>query len=557
MPPSYFTPLNQHKKNMAFPPQTKYIIGNEACERFSFYGMRSILTLFMVNVLMMSESEAVEVAHLFNAAIYLLPLLGAWVADKLLGRYRTILYVSLFYCLGNAVLASTGLTEDSELRRIILFTGLTIIAIGAGGIKPCVSAFVGDQMPGEGEEHDRSLTRMYAAFYWSINLGSFFSFLIIPWVRQNYGYSWAFGIPGIFMAVATLFFWLGRKHYLHRAPEQPRFLPALFSRLFCGSARACERFGNEEVARATNTAIGIAAFIVVAPLVLLLGRWSMQGAAALATLSGAAEGIASLCGLAALLLYVAALVLASLRLAASFGMRGFFGVAGSMLFCKPEELAARYSEEDRKGARNMARILTVFAMIIPFWSLFDQTTSSWILQGRDMVPCRITESFTFGAEEMQSINPLLVMIFVPLLTLLVYPVLGKWSTPLRRMGLGICLAGLSYGAVATIQLKLDGGAQLSILWQSIPYFMLTIAEILVSTTGLEYAYKAAGKNLKSIVSSFFFLTSTLGNFLVVFIASMVSDPAAASTFCLYGGMCVAIGLLFIFVTSRPGFQAEE
>ncbi len=541
---------------MAFPPQTKYIIGNEACERFSFYGMRSILTLYMVNMLCMSEGEAVEIAHLFNAGIYLLPLLGAWVADKLLGRYRTILYVSLFYCLGNAVLASTGLAETVEMRRILLFTGLTVIAIGAGGIKPCVSAFVGDQMPGEGEEHARSMTRIYAAFYWSINLGSFFSFLVIPWVRQNYGYSWAFGIPGIFMAIATLFFWLGRKHYLHREPEQPKFLPALFTRLFCGAARACERFGGAEVARATNTAIGIAAFVVIAPLVILLGKWAMSGGSQLASLSGASPSVASLCGLAALLLYVAALVAAALRLAASTGMRGFFGVCGSMLFLKPVEVAARYSEDERKGARNMARILAVFAMIIPFWSLFDQTASSWILQGRDMVPCRISDSFTFGAEEMQSINPLLVMTFVPLLTLLVYPYIGKWSTPLKRMGMGIALAGISYGAVALIQVELDKGAQLSILWQCIPYFLITISEILVSTTGLEYAYTAAGKNLKSIVSSFWFLTSTLGNFLVVFMTSLVDDPAAASTFCIYGGMCVLIGLLFLFVTSRKGFKAE-
>ncbi len=542
---------------MAFPPQTKYIIGNEACERFSFYGMRSILTLYMVNMLFMSRSDAVEVTHLFNAGIYLLPLLGAWVADKLLGRYRTILYVSMFYCLGNAVLAATGLAEDVEMRRVLLFTGLTIIAIGAGGIKPCVSAFVGDQMQGEGEAHERSMARIYAAFYWSINLGSFFSFLIIPWVRQNYGYSWAFGIPGIFMAIATLFFWCGRKYYLHREPEQPRFLPTLLTRIFRGAACACERFGGEEVARATNTAISIAAFVVIAPIVILLGKCAMDGAHALAALSGASDHLAALCGLTGLLLYVVAIAAAALRLAAVMGLRGFFGVSGSMLFLKPEHTAERYSEEERKGARNMVRILAVFAMIIPFWSLFDQTSSSWILQGREMIPCRISDSFTFGAEEMQSINPLLVMIFVPLVTLCVYPYIGKWSTPLRRMGIGIVLAGLSYGAVAAIQMKLDAGMQLSILWQCIPYFMLTISEILVSTTGLEYAYTAAGKNLKSIVSSFFFLTSTLGNCLVVFMTSLVNDPASTSTFCLYGTMCVLNGLLFLFVTTRPGFKAES
>ena len=155
---------------MAFPPQTKYIVGNEACERFSFYGMKSILVLYMVNALAMSESDAMEIAHLFTALIYVLPLLGAWIADRFLGRYRTILYVSLFYCLGHGVLATADLTQSIEIKRMILMTGLFIIALGAGGIKPCVSAFVGDQVGGF---DSKTMTRVYAAFYWAINFGSF------------------------------------------------------------------------------------------------------------------------------------------------------------------------------------------------------------------------------------------------------------------------------------------------------------------------------------------------------------------------------------------------
>lgn len=123
---------------LSLPPQTKYIVGNEACERFSFYGMRSILTLYMTSVLLMSEKEAMEISHLFIALIYILPMLGAWIADRFLGRYHTILYVSIFYCIGHAVLALADLTGDIETKRIILFTGLFIIAVGAGGIKPCV-----------------------------------------------------------------------------------------------------------------------------------------------------------------------------------------------------------------------------------------------------------------------------------------------------------------------------------------------------------------------------------------------------------------------------------
>lgn len=108
--------------------------------------MRSILTLYMTSMLAMTQQEAVEVGHLFLAVIYILPLLGAWIADRFLGRYRTILYISLIYCLGNFILATADFADSIDTRRIILFIGLFTIAVGTGGIKPCVSAFIGDQV---------------------------------------------------------------------------------------------------------------------------------------------------------------------------------------------------------------------------------------------------------------------------------------------------------------------------------------------------------------------------------------------------------------------------
>ncbi len=532
---------------MGLPKQTIFIVGNEACERFSFYGMRSILALYMINELMMSETESVEVMHLFISLIYILPLLGAWIADRFLGRYRTILYISLFYCLGHGVLALADLTTSLDMRENLLFLGLFIIALGAGGIKPCVSAFVGDQVDGQPSQ---VMTRVYAAFYWAINLGSFFSFLVVPYIRQTWGYSWAFAIPGVFMAIATLIFWCGRKYYRHKEPTHAHFFSTLLCRVFRGAREACARYGGEQVAKATNTTIRIAAFIVIAPIVVLLAVQCQDAGSTLASLMGCGEVISSLCGLLTLLLYVAAVVLAALHLAATHGVQNFFGTAGSMLYLGKEKTAANYSEEQIADTRGLMRVLIVFTLIIPFWSLYEQTMSSWVLQGKEMQPIQLWAGFRFGAEEMQSINPLLVMIFVPLLTLAVYPYIGRWSTPLRRMGMGIVLAGISYGAVAWLQARLDGGEQLSILWQSLPYFLLTISEILVSTTGLEYAYTAAGKNMKSTVLSFWYISSTLGNALVIYMTSLVDDPAATSTFLLYGGMCVVIGIIFMLITRR-------
>ncbi len=540
---------------MPLPPQTKYIVGNEACERFSFYGMRSILTLYMVSVLAMSESEAVVVSHLFNACIYIFPLLGAWVADRFVGRYRMILFVSLFYCLGHGVLSMSDCFQSIESRRTILFAGLLIIALGAGGIKPCVSAFVGDQADGT---DSATMTRLYAAFYWSINLGSFFSFLVIPWVRQNWGYGWAFGIPGIFMALATFIFWHGRKLYRHRAPSQPEFVAVLASQLLSGRERAEARWGTQIIQSTTDTLRGISRFLLIFPCVIIMFFVLAWGGYTLAQLCGADGMLSSLAALSTALFCLVASLIPLTRRAARLGSQNFLGRTGALLFPTLCSVPAPYDADQLSETRGLLRVLTVFLMIIPFWSLFDQTMSSWVLQGEKMQPLILASSsgmrFSFGAEEMQSVNPLIIMIFVPIVTLIIYPRIGRWAAPLRRMGCGIILAGVSYACVAAIQSLLDAGHQLSILWQSVPYLVLTFSEILVSTTGLEYAYTAAGKNLKSIVSGFWFLTSTLGNFLIIFLTALVSDPASTSTFLIYALLSVSVGLVFFFVTSRNFFK---
>jgi POT family proton-dependent oligopeptide transporter len=191
-----------------FPKQIKFIIGNEACERFSFYGMRSILVVFMVQYLMIAEKDAKATYHLFVSACYLLPLLGGYVADRFLGKYRTILYLSLLYCIGHATLSMFE-------SKTGLYWGLGLIALGSGGIKPCISSFVGDQFT---EKNKHLVEHVFNMFYFSVNFGSFFSTLLIPWTLAKYGPSVAFGIPGVLMGVATLIYWMGRANYVNVPP---------------------------------------------------------------------------------------------------------------------------------------------------------------------------------------------------------------------------------------------------------------------------------------------------------------------------------------------------
>ena len=221
------------------PPGIPYIIGNEAAERFSFYGMRAILVVFMTKYLVdaygndafMSDEEAKSWYHSFVAWAYFFPVLGAPLADIWLGKYRTIISLSLVYCLGHAALAA-------DETRLGLVAGLVMIAIGSGGIKPCVSANVGDQF---GKSNAHLLERVYSWFYFSINFGSFFSTLLTPWLLQKcpdwlgatfevtspegiarlkrLGPHLAFGVPGVLMLLATIVFWIGRHKFVHVPPR--------------------------------------------------------------------------------------------------------------------------------------------------------------------------------------------------------------------------------------------------------------------------------------------------------------------------------------------------
>jgi POT family proton-dependent oligopeptide transporter len=204
------------------PPGIPFIIGNEGAERFSFYGMRAILVVFMTQYLMspngqlntMGEEEAKGWYHLFVSAVYFTPILGALISDGLLGKYRTIIALSIVYCLGHFALAI-------DHTRLGLAIGLGLIALGSGGIKPCVSAHLGDQF---GQKNHYRLSRAFSWFYFSINVGAFISILATPWLLETYGPFAAFGLPGVLMLIATLIFWAGRYKFVHIPPGGMRFV---------------------------------------------------------------------------------------------------------------------------------------------------------------------------------------------------------------------------------------------------------------------------------------------------------------------------------------------
>lgn len=409
------------------PSGIPYIIGNEAAERFSYYGMKAILTVFMTKHLMengdlavMSNDDAKAAMHFFSAFNYFTPILGAIAADWFLGKYKTILSLSVVYCLGHLALAI-------DETRTGLTIGLTLIAIGAGGIKPCVSAHVGDQF---GKNASHLFNRVFAWFYFSINVGAFISTIATPILLEKYGPHVAFGIPGLLMLLATIAFWMGRHEFIHVPPK------------------------------------------------------------------------------------------------------------GQKLWTELREPETR---------RALLRLIPIYLVVSIFWSCFDQTASAWVIQADDMEhrvgelyigSWRLADTFPALSEwtildsQMQAVNPILVLLFIPLFTRFIYPTVGRFYTltSMRRICIGMFLCAASFAITSVIQQKIDenGSGYVHILAQIFPYIVLTMSEILISITGLEFSYTQAPNSLKSIVMAFWFLSVSLGNLVTATVNLIISRSDALS-----------------------------
>lgn len=211
------------KEKLKYPRSIFFIIGNEFCERFTFYGLRTILVIYLTRRLYYSDESGTVIYHGFILLAYFTPVLGAIIADSWLGKFRTILYLSIIYACGSFILSGGAFPNDIGTMKILSLIGLFIIGVGTGGIKPCVSAFGGDQFQ-EGQE--KELQKFFSFFYLAINLGSAISTYITPILREDvhcFGektcFPLAFGVPALLMVVALILFICGKSLYEIRPPE--------------------------------------------------------------------------------------------------------------------------------------------------------------------------------------------------------------------------------------------------------------------------------------------------------------------------------------------------
>lgn len=440
--------LTRPPKTEGMPPGIPFIIGNEAAERFSYYGMRSILVVFMTEYLvnregqldLMTEPEARAWYHLFSQAVYFLPILGAIISDGVWGKYKTILRLSLVYCMGHLVLAL-------DETRMGLALGLGLIALGSGGIKPCVSANVGDQF---GASNKHLMSRVFSWFYFSINFGSFFATLLIPVLLRKVGPSVAFGLPGALMFLATFLFWLGRRRFVHVPPAGTDFVRETFSK----------------------------------------------------------EGLKAVGKLALLMIFLA-----------------------------------------------------------PFYALFEQTGSAWVLQAKSMDLEML--GFTLLPSQVHAANPILVMVLAPLFAYGVYPLVSRFTqvTALRKMGVGFFVTGSSFLVAAWIEQRIGAGERPTIWWQMLAYLIITVGEVLTTITALEFFYTQAPARMKSLVMSIKMFAVSVGNGFTALVNVLIqredgtSRLEGPSYYLFFVALMLVSATVFIFVARRypvkDYLQAQE
>jgi POT family proton-dependent oligopeptide transporter len=410
-----------------------FFFWGEFAERCSYYGMRAILLLYMIDRLGFEEGSASMVMSYFIAACYFLPLVGGYLADNYFGKYWTIVGFSLPYILGQVILGFESVP--------FLVISLSLLAMGSGVIKPNISTLMGltydQQRPGR----ERLRSDAFALFYGSINIGAAISSFAMPAIRNHWGYQTAFLFPAALMLMAFIVFAAGKPFY-----------------------------AVETIKR------------VALP---------------------------------------------------------------------PEERHQRW--------RVLWRIIGLFIVVTFFWSIFDQSASTWTLFARDHLHLELF-GFELAPDQIQAVNPVLIVLFLPIVTALWHLLasLGLKLRPTDKMLIGFILTAITMGIMATAGFLAGDEGRVSIWWEVVAYILITVAEICISVVGLELAFTAAPASMKSFVTACWLLTVFFGNILNAQITPLYDSVvpglgvklSPGPYFAAFSLLMVVITVAFIIVARR-------
>ena len=463
------------------PAGIPFIIANELAERFCYYGINSILTVYMVQHLHFGDAKATIWQSLFKFGAYFFPFFAAILADVFWGKFKTIMFLALFYCAGCAVVAL--ISGPSALAF-----GLFLTAFGTG-IKSCVSTNVGDQFT---EKNQHLISKAFSYFYFSINLGSSVSIFMCPIWLETYGPKVAFGVPAAMMLLATAVFWAGRRRFTVIPP-------------------AMKQRQNQ----------GALVFALCFAPVLAITMWAYYAA------NSTAVAVLVLLSQMALVIYLC--LKTGLRKVLPPELVGW--------------LEQSFTGDALKLVLKLAFIYYIFIAV--FWSLWEQSNGqTWTLQATSDLMDKHLFAFLQGVPGLGAlagyemlpaqftvVNGLFILLMIPIFTFGVFPLWQRLFkiTALRKICVGLFVIAASFLIIAWIENRIVHGHSVSGWWQILAYGVLSASEVLISITALEFAYSQAPLKMKSFMMAAMYLFSvSVGQAFTVQVNTSMIKPLEAS-----------------------------
>lgn len=480
-----------------------FILGTECCERLAYYGIATNLVSYLTNNMHEGNVSAARNVTTWAGTCYLAPLIGAVVADAYWGRYWTIAAFSTIYFFGMCTLTLSATVPafkpvecvgslcptTTPAQYAVFFFGLYLIALGTGGIKPCVSSFGADQFDDTDPRERMKKGSFFNWFYFSINIGALISSSFLVWIQENAGWGWGFGIPALFMGIAIASFFSGTPLYRFQRP------------------------GGSPITRMCQV------------LVASFRKWNIKvpedGSLLYEMQNSAIEGSRKLEHTDELKCLDKAAVLSDAE-----AKSGEYNSWNLCTVTQVEEL------------KILIRMFPIWATGIVFSAVYAQMSTMFVEQG--MMMDTTVGSFAIPPASLSTFDVISVIFWVPVYDSIIVPIARKFTgkergfSELQRMGIGLFISVLAMAAAAVVEIRRlqlarelglahqDVAVPLSILWQIPQYFLVGAAEVCTFIGQLEFFYEQSPDAMRSLCSALALLTTALGNYLSSLILTIVT-----------------------------------
>jgi len=524
----------------------------EMWERFSYYGMRALLTLYLVKHWLFDDSNANLIYGAYTSLVYITPVLGGWLADKYLGQRKAVLFGAILLTAGHFFMAfeGDGSGYDNDATINIFWLALALIIVGSGFLKANISVMVGQLYPRTDIRRDSA----YTIFYMGINLGAAAGVLIAAYIGETVSWAWGFGLAGFGMLLGLVVFVFG-KSLLRGNGESP--VPAKLKETVAGIRFEWLLY----VVGLAGVAMiwiliqyqSLVGWLLLLSGILLLGYVLQQALYKLPGEDGqVSDGSTAMIfngGVVALLLTAGLMIYQN----GTSTVSTILGVAGLVLV-----ISACFGE-GRKHA-NHARD-RVFAMIFVillmplFWGLFEQAGGSM-----NLYTDRHVDRGGIPTTFFQSINPIYIILLAPLFAALWQWMAstGREPSAIAKMGLGIVQMGLAFvvfvWGAEQFSVTGEAGALLTpVVFLFLFYLLSTTGELCLSPVGLSAMNRLSVRHMASLMMAAFFFGTAGGNYVAGFMGSLMGEgeggemtrEAALEIYWAMGLVAVGVG---VFVT---------